>query len=150
MYSLGTPILGEYRKSLMHEWALAEGVITTATKFAQENQVTKVTEVVVMIGELQQIEHDVLEFAFEQMKTSLFNDAKFVLKSQPAKFKCRNCGNEWAFKTNGMKEEVSEAIHFVPEMAHVYIKCSECKSPDFEVVHGRGVWLATIKGEKSE
>ena len=134
----------------MHEWALAEGVISTATKFARENNLTKVTEVVVMIGELQQVEHDVLEFAFEQLKTPLFKEAKFVLKSQEAKFKCRNCGNEWTFKSQGMTEEVSEAIHFVPEMAHVYIKCPKCGSPDFEVSQGRGVWLATITGEKDE
>ena len=134
----------------MHEWALAEGVISTATKFARENNLTKVTEVVVMIGELQQVEHDVLEFAFEQLKTPLFEEARFVLKSQEAKFKCRNCGNEWTFQSQGMTEEVSEAIHFVPEMAHVYIKCSKCGSPDFEVSQGRGVWLATITGEKDE
>ena len=134
----------------MHEWALAEGVISTAARFAEDNGLTKVTEVVIMIGELQQVEHDILEFAFEQLKTPLFEDAKFVLKAQPAKFKCRNCGNEWDFEAQGLSEDVSEAIHFVPEMAHVYIKCTECGSPDFEVNEGRGVWLATIKGEKSE
>ena len=134
----------------MHEWALAEGVISTARKFTEENGLTKVTEVVVVIGELQQVEHDVLEFAFEQLKTKLFEDAKFILKAEPAKFKCRNCGNEWTFKAQGLTEDVSEAIHFVPEMAHVYIKCTECGSPDFEVSEGRGVWLATIKGEKDE
>jgi hydrogenase nickel incorporation protein HypA/HybF len=132
----------------MHEWALAEGVLSTAEKFAQENNLTKVTEVIIIIGELQQVEHDVLEFAFEQLKTSLFKEAKFIMNSQPGKFKCRNCGNEWVYNTKGMTEEVSEAIHFVPEMAHVYIKCAECISPDFEVLEGRGVWLATIKGER--
>jgi hydrogenase nickel incorporation protein HypA/HybF len=134
----------------MHEWALAEGVISTAEKFAVENGLTKVTEVVVMIGELQQVEHEVLDFAFQQLKTPLFKEAKFILNSQPAKFKCRNCGHEWTFEAHGMTEDVSEAIHFVPEMAHVYIKCTECGSPDFEVSEGRGVWLATIKGEKDE
>ena len=130
----------------MHEWALAEGVITTATRFAEENNITKVTEVVVVVGELQQVEHEVLEFAFENLKTPLFENARFTLESQSARFKCRNCGNEWSFTSQGMTEDVSEAIHFVPEMAHVYIKCSQCGSPDFEVTEGRGVWLATIKG----
>ena len=130
----------------MHEWALAEGVISTATRFAEENDLTEVTEVVVMVGELQQVEHEVLQFAFEQLKTPLFKNAEFVLKTQPAKFRCRNCGHEWGFTAEGMTEEVSEAIHFVPEMAHVYIKCCQCGSPDFEVTEGRGVWLATIKG----
>ena len=134
----------------MHEWALAEGVITTAQKFAEENGLTKVTEVIIMIGELQQIDHDVLEFTFEHLKTELFKDAKFILKTQPAMFKCRACGNEWSFEAQGLTEEISEAIHFVPEMAHVYIKCTECESPDFEVSQGRGVWLETIKGVKED
>lgn len=134
----------------MHEWALAEGVITTAQKFAEENGLTKVTEVIIMIGELQQIDHDVLEFTFEHLKTELFKDAKFILKTQPAMFKCRACGNEWSFEAQGLTEDISEAIHFVPEMAHVYIKCTECESPDFEVTQGRGVWLETIKGVKED
>jgi len=130
----------------MHEWALAEGVISTATRFADENGLTEVTEVVVIVGELQQVEHEVLQFAFEQLMTPLFRNAEFVLKTQPARFKCRNCGHEWGFTAEGMTDEVSEAIHFVPEIAHVYIKCGECGSPDFEVAEGRGVWLSTIKG----
>lgn len=134
----------------MHEWALAEGVVTTAQKFAEENGLTKVTEVIVMIGELQQIDHDVLEFTFEQLKTDLFKDAKFILKTQPAMFKCRVCGNEWSFKAQGLTEDISEAIHFVPEMAHVYIKCPSCESPDFEVLEGRGVILASISGVKED
>ncbi len=134
----------------MHEWALAEGVLSTAEKFAEDNGLVKVTEVVVIIGELQQVEHEVLSFAFEQLKTPLFRDTKFTLRSQQARFRCRKCGNEWNFEAVGVKEDVSEAIHFVPEMAHVYLKCPNCGSPDFEVVKGRGVWLATIKGERDE
>jgi len=134
----------------MHEWALAEGVIATAQKFAEEHGLVKVTEVVIMVGELQQVEHDVLEFAFEQTKPELFKEAIFILKTQPAMFKCRACGNEWSFESQGLSEDVTEAIHFVPEMAHVYIKCTECDSPDFEVKVGRGVWLETIKGVKAD
>ena len=106
----------------MHEWALVEGVITTATRIAEEEGLSEVTEVVVMVGELQQVEHDVLEFAFSQLKTKLFENAKFILETQSAKFKCRKCGEEWPFTPDNMEEDVSEAIHFIPEMAHVYIK----------------------------
>ena len=134
----------------MHEWALAEGVISTATKIAEEEGLNQVTEVVIIVGELQQVEHDVLDFAFTQLKTKLFEDAKFILETQPAKFHCRKCGEEWLFTSNNMEEDVSEAIHFIPEMAHVYIKCPACASPDFEVIEGRGVWLATIKGVKKD
>jgi hydrogenase nickel incorporation protein HypA/HybF len=134
----------------MHEWALAEGVISTATKIAKEEGLDEVKEVVVKIGELQQVEHDVLSFALEQLRTPIMKDAKFVLETIPAKLKCRVCDEEWDFSPEELSEEVSEAIHFVPEVAHVYMKCPSCGSPDFEVVEGRGVLLASIKGVKKD
>jgi len=134
----------------MHEWALAEGVIATANRVAKDQNITDITEVRVVIGELQQIEHEIIEFALDQLRTEKMKKTKFVIETAPAKFKCRKCGAEWTFQTAGLKEEESEAIHFVPEMAHVYVKCTECGSPDFEVKEGRGVWLASIKGVKND
>jgi len=52
------------------------------------------------------------------------------------------------FKKKELNEDASEAIHFIPEIAHTYIKCPKCRSPDFEVLQGRGVWLESIKGVK--
>ena len=134
----------------MHEWALAEGVIKTADKFAEDQGMEEVTEVRIMIGELQQIEHEIIEFALDQMRTPRMKNAKFVIETVPAAFKCRKCGHEWKLETKKLDEETGEAIHFVPEMAHVYLKCPNCGSPDFEVTEGRGVWLASMKGRKKE
>ena len=63
----------------MHEWALAEGVIKTADKFAEEQGMEEVTEVRIAIGELQQIEHEIIEFALDQMRTPRMKNAKFVI-----------------------------------------------------------------------
>jgi hydrogenase nickel incorporation protein HypA/HybF len=134
----------------MHEWALAEGVVKTADKFAEDQGIEEVTEVKMMVGELQQVEHDIIDFALDQLRTRRLKDAKFVIESVPARFKCRKCSNEWQLETQKLDKETGEAIHFVPEMAHVYLKCPSCGSPDFEVVAGRGVWLASIKGRKKE
>jgi len=103
-----------------------------------------------MVGELQQIEHDVLIFAIEQLRSPLLKDAKFVLETVHAKLKCRVCSEEWTYNPEVMEESISEAIHFVPEMAHVYIKCPKCKSPDFEILEGRGVWLGSVRGVKKD
>jgi hydrogenase nickel incorporation protein HypA/HybF len=132
----------------MHEWALAEGVVTTATRIAEEQNISRVTEVVVNIGELQQIEHEILLFALEQLKTPLLNEAKFTLERGPARLRCRVCGEEWRFNPEDLSKDISEAIHFVPEVAHSYIECLSCGSPDFEVIEGRGVVLTSIKGVK--
>jgi len=132
----------------MHEWALAEGVVSTAERIADEQGLREITEVIVGIGELQQIEHDIFMFALEQLRTAIMKNAKFTLQNIVAKLKCRICGEEWEFNNDGMEDEVSEAIHFVPEVAHVYVKCPDCGSFDFEVQEGRGVFLSSIRGLK--
>ena len=127
---------------------MAEGVVSTATKIAEEQGLEEVTEVTVRIGELQQIEHEVFRFALEQLRTPVMKNAKFVLETIPGKLRCRACGKEWLFSPEALGDEVSEAINFVPEVAHVYVKCPSCGSPDFEIIEGRGVILASIKGVK--
>ena len=134
----------------MHEWALAEGVISTATRIAEEQGIKEITEIKVGIGELQQIEHEIFLFALEQLRTPNIKDAKFTLQAIKGRLRCRVCGEEWEFSNRDMDEETSEAIHFVPEIAHVYIKCPSCESPDFEVLEGRGVILASISGVKED
>jgi hydrogenase nickel incorporation protein HypA/HybF len=134
----------------MHEWALAEGVVKTADKFAEDQGIDEITEVKIMIGELQQVEHEIIQFALDQLRTHRMKDAKFVIDAVPARFKCRKCSHEWQLDTKKLDDSTGEAIHFVPEMAHVYLKCTGCGSPDFEVTEGRGVWLASIKGRKKE
>jgi hydrogenase nickel incorporation protein HypA/HybF len=134
----------------MHEWALAEGIVKTADKFAEDQGIDEITEVKIMVGELQAIEHEIIEFALDQLRTHRMKDAKFVIEAVPASFKCRKCFREWKLESEKLDETTGEAIHFVPEMAHVYLKCPQCGSPDFDVKEGRGVWLASIKGRKKE
>jgi len=130
----------------MHEWALAEAIISAATEAAEKQNLRQITEVNIRIGELQQVEPDILEFALSQLKSAKFENAKFKMESVKAQLKCRVCGYKWLFNKEGLSEETAEAIHFIPEIAHTYIKCPKCGSPDFEIVEGRGVWLESIKG----
>lgn len=132
----------------MHEWALAEAVIAAASQIAEEEGLRKVTEVKLKVGELQNLELDLLDFAFSQLKPLKFKNAKLSVEMEKAEFKCRNCGTKWLFKRNDLDSNTSEAIHFLPETVHTYIKCPKCGSPDFEILHGRGVLLESIRGVK--
>ena len=132
----------------MHEWALAEAVISTASQLAEKEGLKEITEVKIKVGELQQVELDIFEYALSQLKTEKFKHAKFTIETVQAELKCRVCGYQWRFRKEELEEEVQEAIHFIPEIAHTYIKCPKCGSPDFEIVKGRGVWLESIKGAK--
>jgi hydrogenase nickel incorporation protein HypA/HybF len=130
----------------MHEWALAEAVITAAQQIAEKEKLREIREVNIKIGELQQVEQDILSFALSQLKPANFKNAEFHIAKAKTTLKCRVCGNTWLFSKSKLDEETAEAIHFVPEVAHAYIKCPKCGSPDFEICEGRGVWLENIKG----
>jgi len=132
----------------MHEWALAEAILTSAKQIAEKEKMKEVLEVTIKIGELQQVERDILRFALEQMKTEIFKNAKFHILKARTTLKCRVCGNTWQFNLKKVDKQTAEAIHFVPEVAHTYIKCQKCGSPDFEIVSGRGIWLENIKGAR--
>lgn len=130
----------------MHEWALAEAVITAAQQIAEKEKLREIREVTVKIGELQQVEEDILRFALSQLKPASFKNAVFSIERSKTTLKCRFCGNTWLFSKNKLDENTAEAIHFIPEVAHAYIKCPKCGSPDFEIAEGRGIWLNNIKG----
>jgi hydrogenase nickel incorporation protein HypA/HybF len=132
----------------MHEWALAEAVIKTATEIAEKEGLKQVTEVTVKIGELQQVERPIFRFALNQLKPASLKKAKFRISTAKTTLKCRVCGTTWLYDKKKVDKETAEAIHFVPEVAHTFIKCPKCGSPDFEIAEGRGVWLESIKGAK--
>jgi len=134
----------------MHEWALAEAVIAAASEIARKEGLIEVREVKIRVGELQQIDRDILEFALSQLKPSELKNAKFSIEIVKAELKCRVCGYRWFFEKEGLDDSTAEAIHFVPEIAHTYVKCPKCGSPDFEILEGRGVWLESIRGVKQE
>jgi len=130
----------------MHEWALAEAVIATAQQIAEKEKLKEIKDVNIKVGELQQVEKEILLFALSQLKPPSFKNTKFHLTKAKATLKCRACGNTWVFSKRKLSPDEAEAIHFVPEVAHTYIKCPKCGSPDFEIVNGRGIWLENIKG----
>jgi len=137
----------------MHEWALAESIITTAVNAADKEKIKKIKEIVVGLGELQQIEQDIFEFAIGELikdQGKKLKNVKIKIKSEKSNFVCNNCHNHWTFDDlkKRIDEDESEAIHFIPEVALVHSRCPKCGSPDFEITKGRGVSILSIKGEK--
>ena len=135
----------------MHEWSLAEAVISTVIEASKGEGLEEITKIKVKIGELQQVDTEIFKFALDAIAkdqgTSLLRTMKIEIRTERAIFRCRVCKNEWTFDDLfDIDEDKLEAIHFAPEVAHVYVRCPLCKSPDFEVVQGRGVLIDSIKG----
>jgi hydrogenase nickel incorporation protein HypA/HybF len=138
----------------MHEWALAEAVICTISDEIKKNRLGRISRVTVKIGELQQIDLEIFRFAVENVLTSYeltagVDKACIIIETEPSTLKCNVCENEWSFGENikRMHDDEAEAIHFIPEIAHTYMRCPACGSPDFNINKGRGVWIESIEGE---
>jgi len=131
----------------MHEWALAEAVIFSALEFSKENKLKKISEITVALGELQQIDTEVFDFALKEIIKSKGLEFKVNMRKKKSLLKCKRCNHEWNFQPGKLEEQEKESIHFIPELVHDYQRCPECGSPDFKILKGRGVWLDSIKGE---
>jgi len=137
----------------MHEWALAESILTAALESAEKEKLKKITEIKISIGELQQIEQDIFEFSLNEIintQGEKLKDVKIKIETEKSTLKCKSCENTWKFSDMKKKlnEDESETIHFIPEVAFVHTRCPKCGSPDFEITTGRGVSITSIKGEK--
>ena len=134
----------------MHEWALAEAVVSAVSDMAEKEGFKTVSAINLKLGELQQIDPIIFKFALSQLVSGKLKETQVNVTKTRARLKCRACGHKWPFSKNGLDESTKEAIHFVPEIAHAYVRCPLCSSPDFEVERGRGVWIQSVKGEKKK
>ena len=135
----------------MHEWALADSVIASAIDYSKKEKLKKISQVNIVFGELQNIDKEIFMFAIEELiKTAnkVISSSKFKISDESAKFKCKVCGTDFTLNQVKKSEDEAEYIHFIPEMAHTYLKCPKCKSPDFDLIAGRGVSIKSIKGVK--
>jgi len=137
----------------MHEWALAESVLVAALEAAEKEKLKKITQINITIGQLQQIEQDIFEFALSEIiknQDKKIKDVKIKIDNEKSSLKCKNCQRSWSFDDMKKKltKDESESIHFIPEVALVHFRCPSCGSPDFEIISGRGVTITSIKGEK--
>ena len=135
----------------MHEWALADAVITTAVEESKKAKLKKVKRINIKLGELQQIEIAIFKFALKEIMNSqspVIKSASIKIEKEPAVLKCNICAHNWDFRSaiKQLNEDKVESIHFIPEVAHVYIRCPKCNSPDFEILEGRGVSITSIEG----
>jgi hydrogenase nickel incorporation protein HypA/HybF len=131
----------------MHEWALAEAVIATVEKLRGQNGGRPVLAVRLRFGELQGIEPEAFRAGLEAALGNLpYGPGVFQFLQEPAAFQCRACGHRWLLAAApGIGAEEREAIHFLPESAHAYLRCPGCGGPDFELAAGRGVSIESVE-----
>ena len=139
----------------MHEFALADAVMRAALSTARAEGLERVNAIRIRVGELQRIKKDVFEFALRETRPAdepLLEGTEVHVAIEPATFRCRACGGTFLLRdaVGAEGDDEREAIHFVPELAHAFMTCPTCRSPDFEIVAGRGVAIEAIDGEVAD
>lgn len=128
---------------MVHEWALAEAIVKRLEEVARE---APISSAVIAVGELQSVDVEILTFAINELKRGTkLEGVHLLIEREPAELECSTCGYRWEFGSSGLSEEEREAIHYVPELAHAFVRCPRCGSPDFRIVRGRGVWIKDVK-----
>jgi len=141
----------------VHEWSLASGIILTLKKIVEEKKARGVREVKIVVGELSQIDKDILRDAVTTLaEEELGYKVNIVMEEEKARLKCNTCGYEFGFNEafEQLKrifcpdlkpgEECENPVHYVPELVSTYVRCPRCGSPDIEIIAGRGVWIKTV------
>jgi hydrogenase nickel incorporation protein HypA/HybF len=137
----------------VHEFALAQAVIDAALQTADQAGIRHIVRITVRVGELQQIERDCFAFALTEVMPGTeprLTDVAIAIETEPARFRCRPCEHAFALADtrSPQGDDAAEAIHLIPELAHAFIRCPRCQSPDFEVLAGRGVTLQSLEGDQ--
>jgi len=146
----------------MHEWSLAEGLIQALIDYAKNENLSKIGEIDISIGELMNIDVSVFEEALKSiMNVSGLSDTNINIVIERVMFKCKRCNYAWNISevNDQLRERLGDLgivepegkespLHFFPELVSVFVNCPKCGSPDFQVISGNTIKVLKIIGER--
>ncbi len=116
----------------MHEMSLMESTLEMVRELAGEQQMAKVTEVALRVGELSGAMPDALRFAFDALVKveaySLFQHAVLTIENEEAAAECLSCGTRYR-----------------PDRRILLCPC--CKLPTGKLVQGESLQVLYFEGE---
>lgn len=111
----------------MHEYSIVQALLEQCEHYAEANEATEITKVVVKIGRLSGVEPHLLEIAFNTFKEKTVCDgAEFVMNLQPVVIACNACA----------QQSVLEELHY---------RCPHCGSIDVRMTEGEEMLLMSLE-----
>ena len=127
----------------MHEFSAALSIVETAVHAAEENNVTRVTEVNVEVGEFTFLIPEQLIFNFEiASKKTIVEGAELKISTKKGVLKCHDCGFEGESKVD--PDIPPQIASFSP------MKCPSCGSSATEIVGGKEFVIVDIRAEVAD
>ncbi|HHW28731.1 MAG TPA: hydrogenase maturation nickel metallochaperone HypA [Syntrophomonadaceae bacterium] len=113
----------------MHELSLMMGIVDQLRKSAAENNIKKISKVMLVVGEMTMAVPDALQLAFEAFKEEeLFQNAVLEIRKEPVRGECKDCHHNFG----------------VEDFAFV---CPNCSSPNVRIASGRELYIDYYEGD---
>ncbi|SFH28037.1 hydrogenase nickel incorporation protein HypA/HybF [Desulfotomaculum arcticum] len=113
----------------MHEFSLISALMETVLESAEQNRISKVTRVKLIVGEFHGALPEVLSFAFEALAAdTVCSSAELDMEIKKGLLRCTHCGHEFsnAFFIN---------------------RCPVCGARDVDILAGRELHIDYYEGE---
>jgi hydrogenase nickel incorporation protein HypA/HybF len=113
----------------MHELRIAEDLSAIVLEVAHNENLTRVTRVNLIFGQLIQIVPDSFGSAFSAIvRSTIAEGSELDIEILPVKMKCLKCGNDFLVEDNRFS-------------------CSNCSSNDLIIIQGKELFVKSIEGE---
>jgi hydrogenase nickel incorporation protein HypA/HybF len=128
----------------MHELGVAQSIVDAVLSEAERVNAKRVKEINIDVGELMQLDVQVLTEALSLLtKGSKLEGARVLTHVKGASFSCRRCGAKWNMmdarkQLDRVADELlirepdskETPLHFLPYMYNTFIQCPKCGSSD--------------------
>ncbi len=112
----------------MHEMSLIQSLLSQLEIIAEQNRLTRITKVVLQLGDFRQCVPEILEFAFTTLiEGTSAAGAKLVIEHLPITMECLSCGKVFTVQR------------------HVYF-CPQCQETQLKLLSGKEFILEKIEG----
>lgn len=142
----------------MHELSIARNVVEYALTEAARNDSKRVEEVHVEVGELTQVEPDLLSRSLSMLMTGpRLQGCRVVVTTARATFVCRKCSSKWGMaEVRKELEKVPDELrvqepesrelplHFLPQLYSAFIHCPRCGSADISALSGEDIRIRRL------
>lgn len=142
----------------MHELGIAQSIVDSVSDEAKKATAKRVISMDIEVGELTQVEVDVLSNALKLlMKGPALEGTKVHVRLAEASFTCRRCGQEWGMEEAKRQlsavpdnlrirepDSVELPLHFLPYLYPSFVNCPSCGSSDISATRGEEIRIVRV------
>ncbi|MHA1793765.1 MAG: hydrogenase maturation nickel metallochaperone HypA/HybF [Promethearchaeota archaeon] len=129
----------------MHEFSFATHIVDIILSNVKKNNVSRVRDVIVEVGDFTMIIPSYLEYCYNIIKENYesIKDSRIIIVKVPGKVRCKDCG---AITTVHLSnDEDSNMTGSLIGSTALLFNCSKCKSSNTEIIGGKQALIKSMK-----